>query len=786
MGDFGLATAMMGLKREGATGMLHVLAGEKRTRIQWLAGKPVYADASAGGETLGRLLLRQGHLTSGQYRIAIDKMTDRLSANEEIRFGQVVVQLGFLKLDQIDVALVDQVRWRMVHALECEGPTWEFRAEEGVGRNRLSFEVEELVLLAMRWIAPERLDAFLDEHAERTPVLVASRESLKGFGLAADEVELAALLDGKRTLRSVLGQAGEKVDARATLALLLLVEACAKDPAKLPASPTPPDSKPRPRVPFARLTTKQLQAVRAPAPGAEPGAARAVARDPALPPAGEPGAPFPEAKGAKAPPIWKDAPVVAEQAFQTGKYHLETGNLPKALNLFRFAAELADDRVEYRLYAQWAEWRQGNAKEGATDLLLSTAHDAAVQDPNLGFPRYVMGHLALQRGDRDRAARFFRFAVKLDPTLEEVVRQEKQEKEKKEEVDPPTPVVPPVVVGRVVVVSEPPSALTPAADAPPAEDPGAPTASTARPWSPEGLLLEAASEALSGKAEVDLEGSAFPTAALFRAAKPVSPEGEPKPESPTRAPSGESALPAPPASSVEPPVAAASSSAPPRPAEAVVAAASPSSRPPPANPVEPAVVAASSSSAPGPSRPPSKRPEAPARVRSSSRSAPPAAPARSRWAIGLVAVVVLGGLAGAAVSMRTRATEEPTTAPTAVVHPPASGVAAAPTASSQAETARSATASASAAPTPTVVPTATATPATVATAPPDAGAPATAAPAPADGMGEIVIAEGGHRAWIDGKLVGETPLHYRTTCGSHTVRVGSSGKPRTVDVACEH
>ena len=54
-------------------------------------------------------------------------------------------------------------------------------------------------------------------------------------------------------------------------------------------------------------------------------------------------------------------------------------------------------------------------------------------------------------------------------------------------------------------------------------------------------------------------------------------------------------------------------------------------------------------------------------------------------------------------------------------------------------------------------------------------------------MGELVVPdEGAHRVWLDGKLVGDSPLRVPTTCGRHEVRVGSAGTAHTVDVPCGH
>jgi hypothetical protein len=42
----------------------------------------------------------------------------------------------------------------------------------------------------------------------------------------------------------------------------------------------------------------------------------------------------------------------------------------------------------------------------------------------------------------------------------------------------------------------------------------------------------------------------------------------------------------------------------------------------------------------------------------------------------------------------------------------------------------------------------------------------------------------GHRVFVDGKTVGEGANTYRVKCGPHTVKIGSGGKPMSVDVPC--
>jgi serine/threonine-protein kinase len=71
---------------------------------------------------------------------------------------------------------------------------------------------------------------------------------------------------------------------------------------------------------------------------------------------------------------------------------------------------------------------------------------------------------------------------------------------------------------------------------------------------------------------------------------------------------------------------------------------------------------------------------------------------------------------------------------------------------------------------------------------PDASGAGTALAAAAEGLrfGTVTVppARAGHRVWIDGRLVGESPGRFRVSCGPHAVRVGSHGALRSVDVAC--
>ncbi len=61
--------------------------------------------------------------------------------------------------------------------------------------------------------------------------------------------------------------------------------------------------------------------------------------------------------------------------------------------------------------------------------------------------------------------------------------------------------------------------------------------------------------------------------------------------------------------------------------------------------------------------------------------------------------------------------------------------------------------------------------------------PASAAPADVDGLVRPTGATG-RRIFVDGATVGQTPSPVKVRCGVHTIRIGSAGRPQTVDVPC--
>lgn len=413
--------------------------GGAKTFVYLDQGTPVFAEEGTHGETLGRLLLRQKKLTQEQYVEIIAKMTDALVINEQLRFGEVAVELGYLSEEQVAKALADQVRWKIVRVFQRPNATWEF--EESVSRlediRRFPMSLESLVLDAMRWVDDEDklelgLGAALDRRMKVEPMIVPL--VVGSFELNEDDEKFVATLDGSRPLRELLTtREADAVDAHAIATALLLTRALQ------PAGTAPLATPDRPFVPV-RMVAAQPVTVPAPAPPPMPAAAPAPVPAPAAASAKKIVRPqitraaqilqALESKRVKAEPSrtptsQHEAKLIAERLFQHGLEQVRAGRYAQAAPTLEQAAKMLPQSDEYRLYAKWCAIRaRGEGTHPLERQELKRLAGAAVKtDPNFGFGHAVLGEIAMDDGDSTQAFRLLVRATKLDPSLLEAQRQ---------------------------------------------------------------------------------------------------------------------------------------------------------------------------------------------------------------------------------------------------------------------------------------------------------------------------------------------------------------------------
>ena len=439
-----LIVSMLALCRERRTGVVTIQSDAVRTFVYLRDGVVVFAEEGTHGESLGRLLVRQQILTPARYVEIIGKMTDAFVLNEQLRFGEVAVELGYLTEPQVEKALRDQIRWKIVRAFQRPGATWVFEDSEArvLDAGHFPTPLESLVFEVARWVDDDEkrelgLARLMDKRLGVVPEAVARLEA--SFGFSASELAFAALVDGTRTVRQLLVMDNpEAVDTHALLTAMIVCRvATAIVEAPVPVVARPP-------TPAPPVVPRPIAAAPQPAPVAAQPAS--VAAKPAPQPAAvaaqpaKPGVRLPvtrtsrilealSAQRVKVEPMRTprsdhEAKLLAERVFQKGLEHMKAGRFQAASDDLHEAVQLSPSSFEYRLYEKWCALRCRGEPPHGVDLaeLRRLSTSALSSDPNFAFAYCVAGEIALGEGLDKQAFRMLKRAEKLDPALLEVQR----------------------------------------------------------------------------------------------------------------------------------------------------------------------------------------------------------------------------------------------------------------------------------------------------------------------------------------------------------------------------
>jgi len=112
------AELLFGLAESRHSGIVETVGEDGiRTDLFLRRGEVIFVEQGTLGETLGRLLQREGLLSQDEYAQVINRMTEKLIDTEQLRFGEAAVELGFVTGAQIHKALALQVRRKAVRCL---------------------------------------------------------------------------------------------------------------------------------------------------------------------------------------------------------------------------------------------------------------------------------------------------------------------------------------------------------------------------------------------------------------------------------------------------------------------------------------------------------------------------------------------------------------------------------------------------------------------------------------------------------------------------------------------
>ena len=392
-GPLAFGAELLQLARARETGVLDVKGSSVRTRVFLLDGAVVSAEGGSLRETLGRMLLRRGELAEADYVRVIERMTERVMANEHQRMGEVLVELGLLSHEEVLRALEAQVFEKVSACFGWADASSSFSELDALPEGLEPFAlppVERLLYAGLREHAPPAaVAAWVTRQAGERPKLRRRLGELQHL-LALDGVALQQLerLDGKRTLGSFEIEDGP---LQALLATLLLCEVIELGP---DAGPVVPRKVSHPREVVGRRKE---------------------------PPATAP----PAAPPAPAQPAQRR--IEAEQCYQRAQQLLAAEKPSEAAKLLRQAVDLEPGEPEYAMLEAWVSYLEARQTlRIARARAISAARRQLEADPKAPHVHNILGRLALDEGDRARATREFELALLRDPADVEAKRALKQ------------------------------------------------------------------------------------------------------------------------------------------------------------------------------------------------------------------------------------------------------------------------------------------------------------------------------------------------------------------------
>ena len=179
-------------------------------------GRITFASSNQKDDRLGEFLLRRGIIDETVFQEA----SRRLRLNPDKRLGRILVEMGVLTPHQLFQAVQDQIlaivssvfAWAQGVVHFVVGPS---KDEEVI---QLHLPIPRVIVMGARWLPdPGRCIEALggpDGYVEMVPQL---RLEVHVLGLLPDERRLLPLLDGTRTLRTILEQSPIEPDMAARL-----------------------------------------------------------------------------------------------------------------------------------------------------------------------------------------------------------------------------------------------------------------------------------------------------------------------------------------------------------------------------------------------------------------------------------------------------------------------------------------------------------------------------------------------------------------------------------------
>lgn len=207
-----------------ATGLLHLEQGTVHKVIYLRDGYPIFARSNLVRECLGQQLVQQGRISQAECEESLchSKASGRLQ-------GTVLIEMGLLSPQQLQQALQEQAREKVLEVFTWSSGRWRFLPAKDFRKEIVGINLSpaSLMLQGLRRGVPSGcLEGVLLQHRGRYLAPVSSPlYRFQEIELTAEDMQIWQACDGSRTLEQLLAQHPfARRSAEQLLAALLLTE----------------------------------------------------------------------------------------------------------------------------------------------------------------------------------------------------------------------------------------------------------------------------------------------------------------------------------------------------------------------------------------------------------------------------------------------------------------------------------------------------------------------------------------------------------------------------------
>ncbi len=217
-----LSEMLATIHRHGVPGVMEFSRGEETRKLYFIEGDIIFATSSDRGMSLGDYLVSKGRITEAQHQVS----SEELDREPGRRHGSILVQMGFLRKEELGAAVREQVEdilWGLFNWDEGEVvfKVGVFRDDEVY---KIKIPTPRAILSGCKHIADAK--KVMGKLGGRSTVFSrgARPDHLENLHLEMSEMTMLEMVDGRTTLFDLCekGPLNPGVNARVMYAFMYL------------------------------------------------------------------------------------------------------------------------------------------------------------------------------------------------------------------------------------------------------------------------------------------------------------------------------------------------------------------------------------------------------------------------------------------------------------------------------------------------------------------------------------------------------------------------------------